>query len=441
MNEQFNKKLSAHIKSNFQNYDDGMADDGWQKFLEKKKNKKRGFVFWWLIPTGIAAALGFLWLLNIETLKKDDAIKKPELSKTEKKTSPIIVPSKDTLLTDHSSAIVYNKTTQANRITKSIKLEKLETTKNYFNEKKNTNFKKITDYLFAENNQSKNDSLKNEDAIANLNDEAAKFAENKIKEVKINNEDQIGNHLKPQNLPSLATIDDKELMSKPLNGVSKKDKSANNKRFNLGLDANTFVNFSDGGTSNDVNLGLGLITNISINKTISISTGVSINRQTASFEGNRNQVSDNRLFAATSSYDLASVVNEQTINARLIGLDIPLNLKFNFGDAKRKWFLSTGLGSYSLINEQYTNTSQITNYLASGTTNTAIKTVENNPNGKFSSFNFGRTLNLSMGVNYPISKKNNLSVEPFLQYPLSGLGYQNIKIGSGGVSFKFNYRK
>jgi len=35
--------------------------------------------------------------------------------------------------------------------------------------------------------------------------------------------------------------------------------------------------------------------------------------------------------------------------------------------------------------------------------------------------------------------KNHLVIEPFLKYPLNGLGDQHILFGSGGINLKFNF--
>ncbi len=58
----------------------------------------------------------------------------------------------------------------------------------------------------------------------------------------------------------------------------------------------------------------------------------------------------------------------------------------------------------------------------------------------FSDFYFAKTLNVSFGIGYPIGKKNHLIIEPFLKYPLSGLGSQQIHFGAGGLNLKFDFQ-
>jgi hypothetical protein len=47
-------------------------------------------------------------------------------------------------------------------------------------------------------------------------------------------------------------------------------------------------------------------------------------------------------------------------------------------------------------------------------------------------------LNLAIGFGYPVGN-NRLILEPFLKYPLDGLGSQNLRFGAGGINLKFNF--
>ncbi|MGZ3767731.1 MAG: hypothetical protein ACXVA2_23910, partial [Mucilaginibacter sp.] len=57
----------------------------------------------------------------------------------------------------------------------------------------------------------------------------------------------------------------------------------------------------------------------------------------------------------------------------------------------------------------------------------------------FDSFYFGKTLNFSFGTGYSVGR-NRLIIEPFLKYPLEGLGAQQIRFGAGGLNLKFNFQ-
>jgi hypothetical protein len=49
-------------------------------------------------------------------------------------------------------------------------------------------------------------------------------------------------------------------------------------------------------------------------------------------------------------------------------------------------------------------------------------------------------LNVSFGMGYPLGKSNRLIIEPFLKYPLDGLGAQQIRFGAGGLNLKINFK-
>ena len=54
-------------------------------------------------------------------------------------------------------------------------------------------------------------------------------------------------------------------------------------------------------------------------------------------------------------------------------------------------------------------------------------------------FDLMRTLNVSFGFNTRLNKKQSLTIEPFLKYPLGGLGSENIRFGASGINVKLNF--
>lgn len=91
-----------------------------------------------------------------------------------------------------------------------------------------------------------------------------------------------------------------------------------------------------------------------------------------------------------------------------------------------------GLSSNYFIDEAYTY-----NYVNMGARidgDTEEKTTT-----KTSSFDFARMLNFSVGFGYPVGKQSKLSLEPFIKYPLGGLGAQDIRFGSAGLNLKLNF--
>ena len=50
-----------------------------------------------------------------------------------------------------------------------------------------------------------------------------------------------------------------------------------------------------------------------------------------------------------------------------------------------------------------------------------------------------KTFNLSFGFNTKIGKNQSIGIEPFIKYPLGGLGSENLKFGASGINIKMNF--
>lgn len=473
MKEQFDKELRNHIKDTFGGFDDHLADDGWRKLNDRKKKKRRAFIFWYILPSGIAASLALFLLLNqsidipfqngkIEEKTETTGKQNPnigsnkvddEKSNLEKKIDGALDNSSDLLSTKPQNA-------KAKKLNVNVKKQKGESIASSYSNTKiadlassslsskkdrltvNLSKNNQVDYIDAEEKVKTPISAQESDLIISNNtnyivDRVQEIStQEKAFTVPINNS--------KQDITSKSLEQPKESYQKlaVLNQAKADTKNKkpiqNSKKFKIGIDANTYVNFSENGINDKINLGLGIISEIKLSKQLSINTGIALNGQNSTFNGNQktNQDFSNASFAISS---LAVVPNAQITNAKLVGLDIPLNLKYAVKIGKTSGFISSGFSSYSLINEKYFNEYSVINYSFTGVSTSRVSNVTDNPSGKFSYFKFARTLDISFGILYPLSKKSSLSIEPFMKYPLSGLGYQDLKIGSSGLSFKINF--
>jgi hypothetical protein len=226
------------------------------------------------------------------------------------------------------------------------------------------------------------------------------------------------------------------------------EKYVEDKKVRFGIYAATFFNYAKG-SANQVNAGVGFSSDIKLGKNIKLSTGLALAQNTLSY--NSNSVPLNYASAAVakpqalaSSYDKENLFSANTAfpvlknyNANLVGLDIPLNLKYEFNPQKSDTYISAGLSSGTFINEAYTSVYGYTpsSVAAGASQQTTDETTRKNFNG----FYFAKTLNVSFGVGYPIGKNNRIVIEPFLKYPLDGLGSQQLKFGAGGLNLKLNF--
>ncbi|GEM_PF-3121039 len=115
-------------------------------------------------------------------------------------------------------------------------------------------------------------------------------------------------------------------------------------------------------------------------------------------------------------------------------VDIPISLRYNFSQAGRhKWYLMGGFTSYVMLDEKYDFT-----YVNNKPPN-AIDSWESDGT---SAHIFG-LVNLSIGYEHFISQKWSFQVEPFINIPVTGIGWGNVDLYSVGSYFtiKRNFYK
>lgn len=264
-----------------------------------------------------------------------------------------------------------------------------------------------------------------------------------------NNNQVAGN--KPGSLitkPPTKTLQDLFNETKPPLVAQQKAEKKELKKVNFSVFAATYLNYAEG-SANQVNAGAGFTSDIRLGKKVKLSTGVSLAQNTLSYAGTVPVSSSNRALSASYSSPTvadglfnpaASVAELKGTNASLVGLDIPINIKYEFNPDKTDTYISAGLSSGTFIDERYTYRYAYHNYNSNALGNSAVTTQDQSTSQSFNSFYFGKTLNLSFGTGFPIGKTNRLVIEPFLKYPLGGLGVQNIHFGAGGINLKFNFK-
>ncbi|RDB06440.1 hypothetical protein [Runella aurantiaca] len=143
-----------------------------------------------------------------------------------------------------------------------------------------------------------------------------------------------------------------------------------------------------------------------------------------------------KLYDATGSqYVWPEVWNFQKarpsgIEAACKVLDIPLNVRYDITQsANKRWFVSTGITSYKMLNEKYIYTYPPRSY--------NIKWYD--WEGSTGSYWFG-VLNFSMGFERQIGKKISLQAEPYFKLPLAQVGLGKIKLNTAGLFISARYR-
>ncbi|MVN92951.1 outer membrane beta-barrel protein [Mucilaginibacter aquatilis] len=242
-----------------------------------------------------------------------------------------------------------------------------------------------------------------------------------------------------------------------IKGKEPSEKANVDKKVMYGVYAATYFNYAEGSKS-QVNAGAGFSTDIRLSKNFKLSTGVAIGRNTLSYENQPVSASLQSDAAYASDFAKVEVIPISNLNQlgftplrvaasptisayniSLTGLDVPVNIKYEFNPQRSDAYISAGLSSGTFISEnfRYKFDSNIRDGIATSNTSSIPDATSSR---SFTGFNFARTLNLSMGMGYQLSRHNRLVIEPFFKYPLGGLGSQQIRFGSGGVNLQFKFQ-
>lgn len=447
--EKLNNELKNRIREVFDSYEDTGADEGWillrEKFPVKKKNSSLAWL-WYAAAAVVLLILG-IWLVPGTNKTKPVVVrvKHPDSYQQSKNNPPAI----DTVQQlDYANRVIKtnddsngkSESIAASRQTSTAKSASLTgfapaTTKE--STITATAVKKDNIIPASVANPSANLVVNNTTAINQLSPDTSR-------------RQTISTQAQTQPLPVVEHQKDiYNLLAESVNDKGKPTKKANHKPV-ISVYAATYFNYAKG-SNNPVNLGGGFTSDFHLTHKLKLSTGLAIAQNRLNYSNGtepnaqQHEAAFANLAAAVAKANGAPITGNGTkqslavfaanmggtknYSANLVGLDIPVNLKFEFNPQKTDAYVSAGVSSGTFINETYKEIythSQISR--------------ESATHNSFSTFNIAKTLNFSFGVGYPLGKSNRLVVEPFLKYPLDGLGQQQIRFGAGGVNLKLNFR-
>lgn len=117
-------------------------------------------------------------------------------------------------------------------------------------------------------------------------------------------------------------------------------------------------------------------------------------------------------------------------NAICLIFEIPVGLKYNVLNFNQSRFFSTAsLSSYIMLNEEYRF-----NY------SSAYPGLQEQMNIKNGSRHFLNHLNLSIGYEYDLSPTMSVRTEPFINLPMSGVGWGDVRFYSMGGFISLNFQ-
>jgi hypothetical protein len=473
MSEQLDNELRRRINEVFEHYEDtAPAQEGWQLLRKKfpQKTQRRIAPLWWsAAATLLLLCLFGLWFNNKPTKEEQHAaIKnnkplKPAYTDTITKHAPIQRATKTIANGQQYTGLkkeqqkgkaiapsaVNNKKVPANipptgYVDANVEQQLIAATKQNSATPVN-NLPVITNNVLVTAKNSTTDSN------VNTNSNRAILAQQKATKG-ITKDSIAANAVKSPMADYLAKEQQKETSKK-----LKTEKKVTDKRVLYSVYAATYFNYAEGSKS-QMNTGAGFGTDIKLFSNFKLSTGIALAKNTLNYSGqptqagilneaigvsranDRSSASPNSNVATPalgfSSLTIATDPLVAGYDVSLTGLDVPLNIKYEFNPAKTDSYISAGLSSGTFINEtynyRYNNRINVSGFSADIPDVTTRKS--------FTRFDFARTLNLSLGMGYQITKNNRLVIEPFLKYPLSGLGSQQIRFGAGGINLRLKFQ-
>jgi len=446
MDEQFDKNLTDRVKEVFENYDDGFAHEGWLKLRKKFPDKRRRRpVAWWWLATAAALLLFFglgLWLNKEDVQPKKLAFKKintikakPPLNLKEHGEKKNDLNAGDNPVNEEKVAGIRER----NERTLTIRKREIAAGQNKtFDQQQHDELVKALQHPVSASDISKTNLSKQiADSVNHraTNEQEEQLVENARPKMGVSDSAKHTPLLTGKSINSMFAQD--QQLSKS-NRTEKQKSDAKKVRF--AVYAATYFNYAKG-SDNQVNIGAGFTSDISLAKNLKLVTGVSIGQNSLNYSSPASfnaavPASSSLLAGAASSYYSSFGTNVKTAaptlknyNASLVGLDIPVNLKYALGSQKNDTYILAGLSSGTFINETYTSQYSYP----------AQQTQDQVSHSSFNGFYFAKTLNLAVGTGFNMGK-NRIIVEPFLKYPLDGLGAQQLRFGAGGINLKFNFQ-
>ncbi|WP_293789915.1 hypothetical protein [uncultured Pedobacter sp.] len=408
------KELIEHITAQLQSHEEAYANGAWERFSQQE-NKKRDFTFW---PLWAAAALvlifgaiffaqkNFNQQINV-ALTKPNTDHQSAHGDTDISISPKnIGPSLNDV--DKDAIITSSLTVNQNNITNEILAAKTE--QQYDDAALNTS-EEITPANLKQ--------LDNHLSVINLSDLKSKpfdILTEKKKPLPIN---------MPTDFEKLLAHDTYVNKQKPA------DKTNNG---NSKWQPDVYVAPAMG-NDNKVTMNYGFSLSYAIAGKLSISSGVSYA-----------SISTTESLNASAPQTLSGK-NLASVDAKVRGINVPLELKYNISD---KLYTNVGVSALAVLNNSQQNSyivnqvqsfaaPAVNGYADSKTMIVQEKKVEPQPEASIDPDKYIGFYNFSFGYKQKISKKNNIAIEPFLRLPMKTFSKENLNLTNGGLRLKIDF--
>ena len=192
------------------------------------------------------------------------------------------------------------------------------------------------------------------------------------------------------------------------------------------------------GNTKKLNMGYGVSMGYALSDKISLNSGVSYSEMAAS----------RSLPAPVSTAIAGESKNLESIEAKVTGIDIPLELKYRLS---KNLYANVGVSAFAVINQKQSNSyiqeKLVERAVSSGGDGLAeLKTfavnervVEPAPESEIKDGRYIGFYNFSFGYKQKISKNKAVSIEPFMKVPMKEVSKENLRLIGTGVRLKLDF--
>lgn len=441
------EELIEQIKVVFDDYDDGLGEQGWadlRKKFPEKENKK--LPIWWL--SGIAASLLLVMglyfgeVFNTEKTILQNA-KNNKIETPSTTNSGHITPQNDSITenqvaTVEEPPVVQKRTQQATQPSEQVIAENPLIASNLAVAEKQLEKNTVSPVETTKNNPPATAVVDNGSMVTTTkteNNQVAGIAQTEVV---------------PKNTLEKGTPSTKLSTEEFLNKESQK--LANNKNKNLEKNSSskttldvytgTFFNYHDNNEAK-LSAGVGLNANVKVTKNLVFSFGAGISQNKVSYENKVPMEVSTSMFAArdnamslapSSTVYSATATNDVSFNGQLLTIDLPMAVKF-YPTKKQDFYISTGINSTSYLSQKYTYNYNWSNFqVKNGEAQQRQETEKSSLRG----FDFANSAIIAIGINQNLGR-NTLIFEPYYKPALGTMGDKNLRISSAGLNLKFNF--
>ncbi|MEN8126045.1 MAG: outer membrane beta-barrel protein [Bacteroidota bacterium] len=437
MKENFDKKLSNRIKEVVEDQNLPYNPEHWDMLLAKKneKKKKRYILLWrsaaallLLIAVGSLGKFYFsqpnsekIVAPEINIVNSNDSLKKENLNGSE-----------NTLIADENvDSLNTNKLQIKQTDSKFIKIippktvEKTLITSNERSIPKKVENKNSIKNKIGNNN---NDLVKKDDVIIQSKEDVKEKDDVFTEQVIV-----------AENKPKKDSLKDiNELIASKID-----PKKSTSKSIKIGVNISSGINYNQKIINSNLGFAGGVSIDLPLSEKLDLYSGILYTDQKLNVNG------QDLVYASGPGILSGNDTQEKSEKAILKGIEIPVNLKYNFSINNKKVFVSSGFSSTYYFEENietdYTVNSRVETITQDSFGNNIVKynLVESNEKMVISgdnNFNFANILNLSMGIELPLNRKQQTIVlEPYFKYSIRPVTSENIDFSSAGIFLRYNF--